>query len=94
MDLNITWSCCVSHIFYHGILQRNYRKMTIKWSFSYNSFVKFPLYKHDSLVTLSIPMDPKYSVIKGLHCMHTSKVEHGSQKISFLLRPILEYLRQ
>ena len=23
------------------ILQRNYRKMTIKWSFSYNSFVKF-----------------------------------------------------
>ena len=25
---------------YHGILQRNYRKMTIKWSFSYNSLVK------------------------------------------------------
>ena len=23
------------------ILQRNYRKMTMKWSFSYNSFVKF-----------------------------------------------------
>ena len=23
------------------ILQRNYRKMTILWSFSYNSFVKF-----------------------------------------------------
>ena len=23
------------------ILQRNYRKMTISWSFSYNSFVKF-----------------------------------------------------
>ena len=23
------------------ILHRNYRKMTIKWSFSYNSFVKF-----------------------------------------------------
>ena len=23
------------------ILQRNYRKMTIIWSFSYNSFVKF-----------------------------------------------------
>ena len=28
--------------FNHGILQRNYRKM--KWSFSYNSFVKLPLY--------------------------------------------------
>ena len=23
------------------VLQRNYRKMTMKWSFSYNSFVKF-----------------------------------------------------
>ena len=30
--------------FYHGILQRNYRKMTITWSFSYNSFVKLYLY--------------------------------------------------
>ena len=24
------------------ILQRDFGKMTIKWSFSYNSFVKFP----------------------------------------------------
>ena len=36
MDLVISESC------YKGtILQRNYRKMTILWSFSYNSFVKF-----------------------------------------------------
>ena len=42
-DLDITQSCCGSQFFYHGILQRNYRKMTIKWSFSYNSFVKFPI---------------------------------------------------
>ena len=25
-DLNVTWPCCGSQIFYHGILQRNYRK--------------------------------------------------------------------
>ena len=31
----------ISELCYTGtILQRNYRKMTIKWSFSYNSFVK------------------------------------------------------
>ena len=30
--------------FYHGILQKNCRKMIIKWSFSYNSFVKLSLY--------------------------------------------------
>ena len=27
-DLDITQSCCGSKIFFHGILQRNYRKMT------------------------------------------------------------------
>ena len=32
----------ISELCYKGtILQRNYRKMTIPWSFSYNSFVKF-----------------------------------------------------
>ena len=36
--------------FYHGILQRNYRKMTIKWSFSYNFFVKF--YGHFPIISL------------------------------------------
>ena len=29
---------------YPGIFQKNYRKMTIKWSFSENSFVKLSLY--------------------------------------------------
>ena len=28
----------------HGFLQRYYRKMTMKWSFSYNTFVKLFLY--------------------------------------------------
>ena len=32
----------LSQVFYKGtILQKNYRKMTILWSFSYNSLVKF-----------------------------------------------------
>ena len=51
-------------LLYHRILQRNYRKMTIAWSFSYNSFVKLSIYN----VIQFIPMDPKHSVIKGLHC--------------------------
>ena len=34
--------CVISESCYNGtILQRNYRKMTILWSFSYNSFVNF-----------------------------------------------------
>ena len=33
----------LSILFYHGILQRNYRKMRILWSFSYNSYVKLSL---------------------------------------------------
>ena len=35
-DLDITESCneCGSQFFYHGILQSNYRKMTISWSIS------------------------------------------------------------
>ena len=56
--------------FYCEILQRNYREMTIKWSFSYNSFVKLSLYIkiHSLVITQSIPMDPKHSLIKGLQC--------------------------
>ena len=30
--------------FYYEILQRNYREITISWSFSYNFFVKLALY--------------------------------------------------
>ena len=39
--------CChvmAPKLFLHGILQRKYLKMTIKWSFSYNLFVKLPLF--------------------------------------------------
>ena len=43
MDHNVSESC------YKGkILQRNCRKMTMKWSFSYNSFVKFHVNKYGS----------------------------------------------
>ena len=45
MDLDIrTWSCCGSPFFYNIIFQRNYGKMTMKWSSSYNFFVKLSLY--------------------------------------------------
>ena len=40
----------------------------MKWSFSYNSFVKLSLYNLIHLITQFIPMDPKYNIIKGLHC--------------------------
>ena len=40
-DLNRTWLCWGSEFFYHGILRR---KMTIKWSFSYNSFVELSFF--------------------------------------------------
>ena len=31
MDLDITWPCRGFHCFNHGILQRSYRKMTMKF---------------------------------------------------------------
>ena len=43
-DLDIHGHVVTPNFFYHGILQKNARKMTIKWSFSYNSFIKLPLY--------------------------------------------------
>ena len=37
--------------------------MTMKWAFSYNIFLKLSLY-NITLITLSIHMDSKHSVIK------------------------------
>ena len=55
----------ISELFYKGtILQKNYRKMTIKWSFSYNSFVKFHVQIH--VITRLF--------IKGLHCIVSTSV--------------------
>ena len=34
-------NCVVKGQFYKGIIQRNYKKMTTSWSFSYDPFVKF-----------------------------------------------------
>ena len=48
---SIGMDCVISESCYKGIiLQRNYRKMTIKWPFSYNSFVKFHG-KHFPIIT-------------------------------------------
>ena len=33
----------LTKVFYYGILQRNYRKMTMKWSFFCKSFVNCPI---------------------------------------------------
>ena len=44
--------------------------MTIKWSYSYNSFCKIVPLSHCSLLTLFIPIDPKHSLIEGLHCTY------------------------
>ena len=63
----------ISELCYKGtILQKNYRKMTILWSFSYNSFVKFcgkkigattcPYYIRIHVIMRCI--------IKGLRCIH------------------------
>ena len=45
----------ISEVFYKGAtLQRN-RKMTIRWSFSYNSFVKFHGKKIETTTQLLYP---------------------------------------
>ena len=39
---SVGMGCVISDLYHKKtILQRNYRKMTIKWSISYNFFVKF-----------------------------------------------------
>ena len=62
-DLDIIRHVATPKYFYHRILQSNYRKITISWSFPYNSFVKLSLY-NNSLITQFIPMDQKHSVMK------------------------------
>ena len=44
LDMKL-WKChaAAPKFLYHVILDRNYRKITIKWSFSYNSSVKLSL---------------------------------------------------
>ena len=51
--------CVVSHVIFGTISQRNYRKMTILWSFSYNSLVKFHGKKflkpqHDHVISIYV----------------------------------------
>ena len=43
------------------ILQKNYRKMTIPWSFSYNSFVKFHGKKYGSHNMTMLYLNPLYN---------------------------------
>ena len=49
------------------------------WSFSYNSFVKLPLYNAIHLYQY-IPKYPKHSVIEGLHCRYDLD---GQKKYTF-----------
>ena len=83
----------MSESFYKGtilqILQKNYRKMTIKWSFSYNSFVKFHVKNiypsprcvikgEHCIVSTSVT---KTSIIPGITQMHSEWQTHGSLPI-------------
>ena len=43
-DLDTKWSCCGSQSFLPWNFKWYHRKMTMKWPFSYNSFVKLSLY--------------------------------------------------
>ena len=53
----------IGELFYKGaILQRIYRKMTILWSFSYNSFVKF----HDG----KIIREPQHDCVISKPCFN------------------------
>ena len=45
--------------------------------------------QHTSLITQSIPMDPKHSVIEGLHCITIKDV-----KISYVLKKIDQIIRK
>ena len=51
--------CCFgSQYFYHGVLKKNYRKITIKGHFPIILLKIVPLYSN-SLIAQSIRMDPK-----------------------------------
>ena len=53
--------CIISESYYlRAISQRNYRKMTITWSFSYNSFVKFHDKKNWSHIRTALYLTPCY----------------------------------
>ena len=76
-DLEVTSSYCGSQFFYHGILQSNYRKMAMKWSFSNNLFVNLTLYNMVSFKTQSIPQTSRKRQIRhiftptfGFVCIH------------------------
>ena len=70
-SIGIGMDCFICESCYKGtILQRNYRTMTILWSFSYNSFVKFhgtKLGSHSMTVLYQICVIMR-CVIKGFHC--------------------------
>ena len=66
MDHVISEACYTNTVF----LQRNYRKMTIKWSFSYNSFVfydkKVREPQHDCVKSESLYKQGAFRVCTGL----------------------------
>ena len=66
----------VNHVYKGEILQRNYMKMTMLWSFSYNSFVIFHGKKygrHNMTMLYSNPLITR-CVINGLYCTSISPI--------------------
>ena len=72
--------CVISKRCYKGTsFKRNYRKMTISWSFSYNSFLKFHGKKNWGFLTLSGYIQSRLilrCVIKRLHCAIPNHFNH------------------
>ena len=59
-DLDITRSDYGFQFFYDGILQRNHRKITLKWSIPFiaNSFLKCPFIAHLTYSTVLLYHSP------------------------------------
>ena len=80
-------------LWFHGILQRNYRKMTMRRSFSYNYFCKIALYNTIHLSVLHIahckywPNQRILDLWKAINLCFTSNYFYNSDK--YLLMFIL-----
>ena len=72
------------YFFYHGILRNNYRKITMKWSFSYNFFVKVSIYNTTHL-TGSNSIDPKHALLRDCTEILSNSIKHPFRVI-FLIK--------
>ena len=91
------WYVVAPKIFNHGILQRNFRKMTIRWSFSYVSFVKLSLYntihlQHNPFLwTQNIIIEPVHEISNKELCA-TSKGSNQPAHMCSLIRAVAHHL--